>query len=85
METILIICIIVFTVLHIISSMLIFDFLKKKGEKVSFIFLRLLMFKYVNKYIEITRKESGKTGNLFYLWVVSINLTLAFLILYAIL
>jgi len=58
---------------HIVVTMMIYDALRKRDLKVSFILLRLLAPKYASQYREITRKETGKTGPLFYHWVVSIN------------
>jgi hypothetical protein len=58
---------------HIVVTMMIYEALRKRGLKVSFIFLRLLAPKYVSQYRETTRKETGKTGPLFYHWIVSIN------------
>ena len=83
-ELILIVAMIALIVLYIISTMLIFNYLKKKGEKVSFLWLRLFMISYANKYKEITKKEKGKTGPLFYWWILSINLTLILLAIYII-
>ena len=58
---------------HLVVTMMIYEALRKRGLKVSFILLRLLAPKYASQYRDITRKETGKTGPLFYHWVVSIN------------
>jgi len=58
------------------STIMIADYLKRAGEKVSFLWLRVLMIKYAGRYKEITRERTGKTGPLFYIWIVSINITL---------
>jgi hypothetical protein len=58
---------------HLVVTMMIYEALRKRGFKVSFIFLRLMAPKYASQYREITRKETGKTGLLFYHWIVSIN------------
>ena len=58
---------------HIAATIMIYEALRKRGRKLSFIFLRLLAPKYASDYKEITRKETGKTGLLFYHWIVSIN------------
>ena len=62
---------------HVTATLMIYDALRKRGLKVSFIFLRLLAPKYASQYSEITRKETGTTGPLFYHWIVSINTALA--------
>ncbi|MEN8223126.1 MAG: hypothetical protein ABFR36_07680 [Acidobacteriota bacterium] len=60
----------------VISAILIYEYLKKAGEKVSFIWLKILMIKYANRYKEITREKTGMIGPLFYVWIISINITL---------
>jgi hypothetical protein len=51
------------------------NFSRTTGLKVSFVLLRLLAPKYASQYRQITREETGKTGPLFYHWIVSINET----------
>ena len=63
-------------IIFIISTMMIYSYLKRRGEKVSFLWLRLFIFSYVNKYVKITKKETGKIGYIFYIWVISINIAL---------
>jgi hypothetical protein len=48
---------------------------------VSFLFLRILIPKYASQYKEITLKETGKVGPLFYHWIISINIALISVIL----
>ncbi len=62
---------------YVTTTLLIYEFLRKRKVTVSFILLRLLAFSYVAQYKEITVKETGTTGPLFYHWVVSINVALA--------
>ena len=59
---------------HIVASLLIYDYLLKRGQKASFIRLRVMILSYAVRYQEITRRETGRTGALFYHWVISINL-----------
>lgn len=66
---------------HVTATMMIYEALRKRSLKVSFILLRLLAPKYASQYREITRKETGKTGPLFYHWIVSINTALVAAIL----
>ena len=63
-------------IIYINATVMIYDYLKKRGEEVSFLFLRLFMISYASKYKEITKTESGKPGYLFNLWIISINLAL---------
>jgi len=61
---------------HVTTTILIYEALRKRNIKVSFLLLRLLAPKYASQYREITRKETGKTGPLFFHWIFSINTAL---------
>ena len=63
-------------IIYIVSTLLIYSYLKDKGEKVSLIWLRLFMISYANKYKKLTKNETGKVGYLFYMWIISINVAL---------
>ena len=58
---------------HVTTAIFIYEALRKRNVKVSFLFLRFLSPKCAQRYREITLRESGKVGPLFYHWVVSIN------------
>lgn len=66
---------------NVVSTLLIYNTLKKWGFRVNFLWLHLLGPKYAFKYKEITKKETGSVGPLFYHWIVSINLALIFVII----
>lgn len=61
----------------IAGGMIYFD-LRGRGEKVNFFLLRMMAPWYAYRYRRITREETGRTGSLFYHWVVSINSALVF-------
>ena len=63
-------------IVYVVSTVMIFSHLKDRGEKVSFLWLRLYMISYANRYKKMTKNETGKVGYLFYVWIVSINLAL---------
>ena len=64
-------------IVYLWSTIMIYNFLKDKNEKMqSFIFINLFIFKYVKNYKKITKNEDGKIGYLYYLWLYSINLAL---------
>ena len=69
---------------NVTVTMIIYSALQKRGRTVSFFWLRVLAPKYAYQYKEITKTETGKTGALFYHWIISINLTLLFAILAAV-
>ncbi len=49
-----------------------------RGYKINWVFLRLFVLKYISEYRNITIKESGRPGPLFYPFVISMNLALLF-------
>lgn len=65
---------------HVVSTLLIYDSLHRRGQAVSFIWLRLMSPWYASRYRDVTKTETGKTGPLFYHWVVSINMVLVLVI-----
>jgi hypothetical protein len=69
---------------HVTTTILVYNALQKRGVAVSFIWLRAMAPWYAFRYKEITRKESGNTGRLFYHWIASINLALVFAVIIAI-
>jgi len=69
-------------IVYLLSTIMIYNFLEKRDEKIeSFIFIRLFIFRYVNNYKRITKNETGKVGYLFYSWLISINAALLCFIL----
>jgi len=60
----------------VISALLITGVLQKREIPVNWLFVRPLIFKYIGQYREITRKETGKTGPLFYFYVICMNVAL---------
>ena len=81
MATTLIIIAATSVVLYVVSTILIYDYLSKSGEKVSFLWIRLFMIKNASRYKKLTREKTGKTGYLYYIWLASINLALICFIL----
>jgi hypothetical protein len=62
---------------YLISTILIYEFHKKRNDKTpSFLLVNLNIFKYVNRYRIVTKAEKRRTGPLFYFWIISINVSL---------
>lgn len=61
----------------VVVSILIFESLRRRGEKVNFLFLRFMLPFYAHRYAEVTRAESGKPGPLFLHFLLAFNLALA--------
>jgi len=64
-----------------VFSLMIASFLSKHGIKINYVFLRLYIIKYIHQYRKLTIEENGKPGNLFYAFIVSMNLALIFAII----
>jgi hypothetical protein len=60
----------------VVAGMMIFTDLRRRGEKVSFLLLRLMLPKYVARYRQITMAEQGRPGVLFYHFVGGFNVAL---------
>ena len=67
---------------YVVTSIMICGALQKRGIKINYLMLRMLTIKYASQYKEITLKETGNVGPLFYHWIISINIALVFFILY---
>ena len=69
---------IISAICSIVISVMIASFLSKHGIKINYVLLRLYILKYIRQYRKLTVEENGKPGNLFYAFIVSINLALVF-------
>ncbi len=66
----------VFIGVFIIFAIMIVNEISKRGVKISFLWLRLYIIKYIHEYRKLTKEETGKVGPLYYPCVVSVNLAL---------
>lgn len=60
----------------VVAGMMIFEALRRRGEKVSFLWIRLMLPAYVHRYGKLTRRETGRPGPLFYNYIVAFNVAL---------
>lgn len=67
---------------HVAAGVLIYEQLRRRGRNPSILLLRMYMPVYAGQYRRLTKAESGRTGPLFWHWVVSINLALVAFITY---
>jgi len=58
---------------NIVASILIIGEVRVRGIKIHWLWLRILIIKYVHQYRKLTLAETGRIGPLFPLWIVSIN------------
>jgi hypothetical protein len=66
----------VFVGVFVIFSIMIVNEVSKRGVKISFLWLRLYIIKYVHEYRKLTKEETGKVGPLYYPCIISVNLAL---------
>jgi hypothetical protein len=55
--------------------------IQKRGYKVNFLLMRIMIFKYISQYKEATTKETGEPGPLYRPWIITINGALLFALL----
>ena len=84
MATLLLILALVSVGFGVVFSMVIVREVSKRGVKINYPLLRLYIIKYVDQYQQLTRKEMGKAGPLYYPCVVSYITALVFVIVYLI-
>ena len=76
MANTLLILALVFVGLFAIFSMMIVRDLSKRGVKINFVLLRLYLIKYISQYKQMTLKETGKVGPLYFPCIASVGLAL---------
>lgn len=61
----------------VISAVLIAAVLQRRGIKINWIWLRVLILsKYLGQYRDVTLQETGRIGLLFYSYIIAMNLAL---------
>lgn len=60
----------------IVAGIRICEYLRRRGHKVNFVWIRLMLPICVHRYGEITRADTGRRGPLFYHYVIAFNVAL---------
>ena len=68
----------------VVAAILIAVDLKRRGVDVNFVWIRVLILKYLGQYAKITQDETGRIGPLFFHYVVPLNIALVLCIVLAI-
>lgn len=68
----------------VVAALLIAADLHGRGVPVSYVWLRVLILKYLGQYAKITQEETGRVGPLFYHYVVPLNVALVLCVILAI-
>ncbi|MCJ7485947.1 MAG: hypothetical protein MUQ25_07255 [Candidatus Aminicenantes bacterium] len=71
-------------VLGVVFSLMIVHEVSKRGVKINIFRLKLSIIKYFDQYKQLTRKETGKVGPLYYLGIGSFVAALVFAIIHLI-
>lgn len=65
-------------------SLIVVATVRRRGVKVSFVWLRLMVLKYLHEYARLTREETGHVGPLFYHYIVPLNVALVMFVILAV-
>ncbi|MCK5586256.1 hypothetical protein KAJ02_09310 [Candidatus Bipolaricaulota bacterium] len=76
MSTVLIAIALISALWGVVSTLVIADALQKRGVKVNWILLRMLILKYIGQYRDVTRKETGRAGPWSSSYIIAMNLAL---------
>ena len=82
MENVILIFMLVSAGVFVTMAMMMVHEVRKRGVKISILWLRLYVIKYMHQYKQMTKKETGKVGPLFYPCIVSINMALVLTVVY---
>lgn len=63
---------------NVAAGILICRALERRGVKVNYVFIKVLLPWYAHRYKRITEEETGRVGVLFTHWIISINAALVF-------
>ena len=85
MAALLICLILVCGVWAVVASLLIARDLERRGVHVSYLWLRVMIFKYLSQYRRVTLEETGQVGSLFYHYIIPLNMALVLTIILVIL
>ena len=72
-------------IVAVVFSIMIVGEVQKRGVKINFLWLRLYIIKYIHQYRQLTKKETGRVGPLYYPCTVSYQLALVIAIVYLLL
>ena len=65
----------------IVSSIAVTAYFSERGVKINYFLWRIMIFKYFNDYVAMTRKETGRPGIWYYTFTVAMILTFVFVVI----
>lgn len=63
-----------FLIWNTVTTIRIYHTLRERDAPVSFLWLRFMSLRYVERYKKTTQSDTGSVGPLYYHWIISINL-----------
>ena len=75
---------IVFGLISIVTAIRVTAYMDKRGINTPFPFIGILLFRNLSLYKKSTMEETGSTGSMFYIYIISINSALVLFILFLI-
>ena len=81
MTTLLVPLILACVVWAVVASILITRELEKRGISIEYLWLRVMILKYVEQYRKVTREETGRVGSLFYHYVIPLCVALVLVVI----
>ena len=74
LNTALLIVMFAFAAIYIFATIRILVELRKRNFRINFLLIRVLIFKYLSQYKNVTTEETGRPGTFYYVWVYSVIL-----------
>ena len=65
----------------VVSSIAVTAYVSERGVKINYFLWRIMIFKYFNDYVTMTKRETGKPGIWYYTFTVAMVITLVFVVL----
>ncbi len=76
-RNVLFLCAVLAILSNVAITILVMAWLDRRGHQTNILLARVFMFKYLSAYKEATKKETGRTGRLYGLWLLTANLAAA--------
>jgi hypothetical protein len=65
----------------VVSSIAVTAYVSERGVKINYFLWRIMIFKYFNDYVAMTKKEKGRPGVWYYTFLVGMSLAFVFVVI----
>ena len=62
----------------VVSIIAVTAYVSERGVKINYFLWRIMIFKYFNEYVAMTKKETGRPGVWYYTFIAGMSLALVF-------